>query len=491
MKKIFSFIIVLMISLVPGFSQNVGINADGTAPDSSAMLDVKSNNKGFLLPRMTMALRDGISRPAEGLMVFCTDCGVNGAVSVYSNSQWRSYQDCITPTPVAGTHVATLNSVQWTWTSASTTMLGYKFSSTNNYATAVDLGNVLSKTDTGMECGTSYTRYLWGYTGCGISTPLTLTQTTLNTIAAPDTSKGPNTDTQITWKWKAVPGATGYKWSTTPGVFANAIDVGTALTYTETGLTPLTSQQAYVWAYTNCGYSSPAYLYHFTQAGGCTVATVDYEGITYHTLKMGAQCWLKENLNVGTRVDNSANQTNNSIAEKYCYNNDEANCTTYGGLYQWAEIVQYLNGTTNIANWNPVPSGNVQGLCPSGWHIPSDAEYVTLKSTITNIVAASMGSNMEGLCMRENSGNGHWTTPSNPVYDGNNYVGFTALGSGYRNTTSPAYWSNFNTYSFFWTITCGANWASVDGFNNTNPYFQVSGGSGNKAYGYPVRCLKD
>src|ERR1035438_4575700 len=69
--------------------------------------------------------------------------------------------------------------------------------------------------------------------------------------------------------------------------------------------------------------------------------TVTYAGKTYNTVHIGSQCWLKENLDVGTRINGSNDQKNNGIIEKYCYNDDTANCTKYGGLYQWDEVMQY------------------------------------------------------------------------------------------------------------------------------------------------------
>src|ERR1035441_9850769 len=79
------------------------------------------------------------------------------------------------------------------------------------------------------------------------------------------------------------------------------------------------------------------------------VATVDYAGKTYNTVAIGDQCWLKENLDIGTMINSinggtngDGNQTNNGTIEKYCYNDDPANCTKYGGLYQWNEAMQYV-----------------------------------------------------------------------------------------------------------------------------------------------------
>jgi hypothetical protein len=72
MKKLFFFIVLLLISSSFLFSQ-VSVNTDGSNPDNSAMLDVKSTTKGMLVPRMTLTQRNAISNPATGLMIFCTD----------------------------------------------------------------------------------------------------------------------------------------------------------------------------------------------------------------------------------------------------------------------------------------------------------------------------------------------------------------------------------------------------------------------------------
>src|ERR1035437_4685727 len=98
--------------------------------------------------------------------------------------------------------------------------------------------------------------------------------------------------------------------------------------------------------------------------------TVIYSGKTYHTIQIGPQCWLKENLDIGTRINGSVNQTNNSTIEKYCYNDDPANCTTYGGLYQWNEAMQY------------VTTSGTKGICPEGWHLPTYAELQTLSTAV-------------------------------------------------------------------------------------------------------------
>src|SRR5680860_143406 len=84
-------------------------------------------------------------------------------------------------------------------------------------------------------------------------------------------------------------------------------------------------------------------------------------------LAIGTQVWAKANLNVGTMVAGATAQTNNATLEKYCYNDTESNCTTYGAFYQWDEAMQYI--TTEGA----------QGICPAGSHIPSDNDWKILE----------------------------------------------------------------------------------------------------------------
>ena len=104
----------------------------------------------------------------------------------------------------------------------------------------------------------------------------------------------------------------------------------------------------------------------------CDEILVDIrDGREYETIKIGDQCWMKENLNIGTMVKNRLGEmhsdaSENGIIEKYCYDNDETNCEKRGGLYTWDEAMQY-----------DTISGS-QGICPAGWHIPTVKEVETL-----------------------------------------------------------------------------------------------------------------
>ena len=87
----------------------------------------------------------------------------------------------------------------------------------------------------------------------------------------------------------------------------------------------------------------------------------------YNTVLIDEHCWLAENLNYGTRIDGINDQINNSVAEKYCYDDLESNCDIMGALYQWNELMDYSTVEGS------------QGICPDGWHIPSDGEWIQLE----------------------------------------------------------------------------------------------------------------
>ena len=178
-KLLFLIVMYLLISSVM-FAQ-VGINTDGSQPDNSAMLDVKSTEKGFLPPRMTQVEVNAIVSPADGLMVYCTDCGPNGSgtLAIFINGTWFIFNaHCLAPTsPMGGVHVPSSDQIIWNWDPVAWST-GYKWNTTNDYATATDMGTLTTKTEAGLVCNTPYTRYVWAYNACGVSTVTPLTQTT-------------------------------------------------------------------------------------------------------------------------------------------------------------------------------------------------------------------------------------------------------------------------------------------------------------------------
>lgn len=187
----------------------------------------------------------------------------------------------------------------------------------------------------------------------------------------------------------------------------------------------------------------------------CGASKVNYGGKAYNTVLIGNQCWLKENLDVGTMIQSTNNQTNNSEIEKYCYNNDPENCTTYGGLYQWDEAMQYV--TTEGA----------KGICPDGWYLPSYTEFQTLATTVGN----------DGKSLKK-IGEGNGTNTS----------GFSALLSGGYSLTLG--FINLGYIGYFWSSTeYSETWAYYMHLYSNTEIVHFS--TDIKVDGLSVRCLKD
>jgi uncharacterized protein (TIGR02145 family) len=207
------------------------------------------------------------------------------------------------------------------------------------------------------------------------------------------------------------------------------------------------------------------------------VPTITYGGQVYNTALIGTQCWLRENLNIGTMINSGTSQTNNGIIEKYCYENNQANCTLYGGLYQWNEMMQY------------VTTPGVKGICPNGWHLPTDEELKVLEGYAdsqynypdpvwdqTGWRGFDAGKNLKSTSGWDSNGNGA------------DLYGFTALPGGY--------WGYFGVFINLGSL--GTFWTSTEN-NSTTAWYRVIDSSADKIYrssynkgnGHSVRCLKD
>jgi uncharacterized protein (TIGR02145 family) len=195
----------------------------------------------------------------------------------------------------------------------------------------------------------------------------------------------------------------------------------------------------------------------------CETSTVqDADLNSYSTVQIGDQCWMGENLRVGTKI-NSGDQTDNSVLEKYCYDNSDANCETYGGLYQWGEAVQYSS------------SEGVQGICPTGWHIPTDLDLYTLENEFAS-----------GSC--DATRNEVWDcSPAGTELQSGGSSNFNAELGGYRDPGGT--FSMKNSRAYFWHS--GQSESSyiyryLDSAQ-TGVYRRLS----SIDYGFSIRCLKD
>ncbi len=207
---------------------------------------------------------------------------------------------------------------------------------------------------------------------------------------------------------------------------------------------------------------------------GVSGEPIYYGGQTYETVIIGNQIWMAENLNVGIAIAGSANQTDNSTIEKYCYDDNTSNCDTYGGLYQWDEMMQY--NTTE----------GVQGICPTGWHLPTDDEWKTLEMELgmSQSEADTTGwrGTDEGEKMKSTSG---WNNNGN----GTNSSGFNALPGGFRFINGSFFDLGYNGY--WWSSSeysgSSASWIRHLDYNHD----QVDRNYNTKTLGFSVRCLKN
>jgi uncharacterized protein (TIGR02145 family) len=187
------------------------------------------------------------------------------------------------------------------------------------------------------------------------------------------------------------------------------------------------------------------------------------DGQIYNTVLIGSQCWMAENLNVGIRVS-PYGQSNNGIIEKLCYGEIPANCDEYGGLYEWGEMMNYTTGETN------------QGICPTGWHIPTLNEWETL-------IGFLGGPSTAGGKLKE-TGFNHWNEPNTGA---SNESGFTALGSG---KWEDGY-NSMDQAGLFWTNFFNGE----DQFLKYVQFNSAAIGSGYSYYEYrnclSVRCIKN
>ncbi len=197
----------------------------------------------------------------------------------------------------------------------------------------------------------------------------------------------------------------------------------------------------------------------------------DADGNIYNTVQIGDQCWMKENLKVGTMINGGGEQTNNGIIEKYCYNNDPANCDMYGGLYQWNEMMNYT-----------ITQG-VLGICMTGWHLPADAEWTTITDYLGGEDVA--GGKMKTIGTIE-EGTGLWYSPN---YGATSESGFSGLPGGCRDTGGPFYY--IGSYGFFWS---SSEYSTTNAWYRFLLYYVADVYRTNyftKGYGFSVRCVRD
>jgi uncharacterized protein (TIGR02145 family) len=240
----------------------------------------------------------------------------------------------------------------------------------------------------------------------------------------------------------------------------------------------------------------------------CQTETVtDIDGNVYNTVTIGTQIWMAENLATtrysdGTSIplvtENSTwgNLLNNNTVRAYCYYNNNTNGEKdiFGALYTWAAA---MNGA-NSSSSNP---SNVQGVCPLGWHLPSDAEWSELSDYLIingygyegsgTDIANALAANQYWENSMTEEGETYVSIPGTPGYDlnSNNSSGFFALPSGRRLDTDGVF-DNLGYQIELWTST---EVASTYSYVRTLGFYlpDLIRDGGMKSYGFSVRCIKD
>ncbi len=176
----------------------------------------------------------------------------------------------------------------------------------------------------------------------------------------------------------------------------------------------------------------------------------------YPIVQIGSQCWMAANLNYGIRGNLGSAQTDNCQVEKYCLNDQETNCNLYGALYQWDELMRYEPGLPGR-----------QGLCPPGWHVPSEGEW-------SDMVDSFGGKSLAADSLKL-SGAGHFQAKTGGLMYQNTMYSFATSG-----VSATAYWTS---------DAAGTRKAVAHGL--TEQTGSVSDYHSGRENGFAVRCIRD
>ena len=318
------------------------------------------------------------------------------------------------------------------------------------------------------------------YSNSNPGNPATLTTLAIQNITANSATSGGS----ITSDGGTPVTQHGICWATTqnPTTANNTAVAGTgtgSFTANLTGLAANTTYYVRAYAINTAGTAYGNQLSFTTSQIPVNPGTVtDASNNTYPTVTIGTQVWMAENLrttkyrdgsNIPVVTDNTqwANNFNNSTTlPMMCwYNNDQVTYTTnkFGALYNWYAI-------------NPATNGN-KNVCPTGWHVPTDAEWTTLTTFLG-------GESVAGVKMKS-TGTQYWISPNTGT---TNSSGWSGLPGGYRGLNGPFYLVGSNGY---W-------WSSTE--NNTDDawlralnytFGGVYRNDNDKTYGFSVRCVRD
>lgn len=220
-----------------------------------------------------------------------------------------------------------------------------------------------------------------------------------------------------------------------------------------------------------------------------TPTVTDYDGNTYNTVHIGNQCWLKENMRTthyadGTAIPAGGPYTNDTLPYYFDYSSSAIPLTQRGYLYNWPAAMRAAPSSS--AN----PSG-VQGICPTGWHVPSDAEWTQLTDYVSSQSEYLCSNNTVFIAKVLASTTG-WVSSSYSCAVGNeqnlnNSTSFGAIPAGYKYNLG---FTNSGKYAYFWSSTEASSGNAWYRYLNYN-YTYVYRNNYDKNYGFSVRCLRN
>lgn len=205
--------------------------------------------------------------------------------------------------------------------------------------------------------------------------------------------------------------------------------------------------------------------------------TLTFDGYTYDLVAIGDQCWFAENLRSSMYSNGDSiprpiedpewqNATDNEVGAYAVYDNDGTWFTMYGSLYNWYAVT------------------DPRGLCPIGWHVPSDSEWMILEM---NLGLDSLEANQYGWRGTDQGTQMKSSSEDSPSWDGANTSGFSALPGGFRDDDGP--YDSVGENGRYWTTD-----ASTE-INSFGRRFQTSENRisriSSRRHGFSVRCLKD
>lgn len=241
-----------------------------------------------------------------------------------------------------------------------------------------------------------------------------------------------------------------------------------------------------------------------------TPTVTDHEGNVYNTVQIGNQCWMKDNLRTTTSPSTGkylipaadAGQTLTGKQARW-YNKDSVTSAQmkYGLLYNWNAAVDTFNTAFEETSVNDNNNNNIvvtftghrRGICPIGWHLPSDAEWTILDNYVSSQSEYVCGGNTTNTAKALASATG-WISSSNTCVVGNeqclnNATGFSAVQAGFW--SYPSFYLVGNNV-FFWSSTQGVTYNNY-AFTRliSYDYPDLYRNDNYKGSGYSVRCLRD